>query len=238
VSTLDDAHEDSYGHRGALGGLRGDIADLVVPASLSGYGTGWDRLTLGGVTVPHLLLIDATLGAVAIMLAAWIVLRRWWSDRRSQRQGEVAWLAGEGTAPGEMTVVPGLSEGEADPDPGAREPAGFDRAPPQVSDVDGADSGADEPEPGADEPEPGADEPEPGADEPPRPQQPPAQLNGAGPGAHAPAAKPGGPPGTDGTVTSRGRVSSYYEGADQQMADYLAELGWSEESESGARDGG
>ena len=99
--------------------------------------------------MPHLLLIDATLGAVAIMLAAWIVLRRWWSDRRSQRQGEVAWLAGEGTAPGEMTVVPGLSEGEADPDPGAREPAGFDRAPPQVSDVDGADSGADEPEPGA-----------------------------------------------------------------------------------------
>ena len=224
----------------------------MVPAGLSGYGTRWDRLTLGGVTVPHLLLIDATLGAVAIMLAAWIVVRRWWSDRLAQRPGEVAGLASEETAPAEATVVPGLSESEADPDPGAREAAGLDQAPPQVSEVADADSGvddpqlgADEPEAGADEPEPdahepeaGADEPEPDAHEPARPEQAPAHLNGAGPGAHAPAAKPGGPPGTDGTVTSRGRVSSYYEGADQQMADYLAELGWSEESESGARDGG
>ena len=210
----------------------------MVPAGLSGYGTRWDRLTLGGVTVPHLLLIDATLGAVAIMLAAWIVVRRWWSDRLAQRPGEVAGLAREETAPAEATVVPGLSESEADPDPGAREAAGLDQAPPQVSEVADADSGVDDPQLGADEPEAGADEPEPDAHEPARPEQAPAHLNGAGPGAHAPAAKPGGPPGTDGTVTSRGRVSSYYEGADQQMADYLAELGWSEESESGARDGG
>ena len=203
----------------------------MVPAGLSGYGTRWDRLTLGGVTVPHLLLIDATLGAVAIMLAAWIVVRRWWSDRLAQRPGEVAGLASEETAPAEATVVPGLSESEADPDPGAREAAGLDQAPPQVSEVADADSGVDDPQLGADEPEPDAHEPA-------RPEQAPAHLNGAGPGAHAPAAKPGGPPGTDGTVTSRGRVSSYYEGADQQMADYLAELGWSEESESGARDGG
>ena len=210
----------------------------MVPAGLSGYGTRWDRLTLGGVTVPHLLLIDATLGAVAIMLAAWIVVRRWWSDRLAQRPGEVAGLASEETAPAEATVVPGLSESEADPDPGAREAAGLDQAPPQVSEVADADSGVDDPQLGADEPEAGADEPEPDAHEPARPEQAPAHLNGAGPGAHAPAAKPGGPPGTDGTVTSRGRVSSYYEGADQQMADYLAELGWSEESESGARDGG
>ena len=224
----------------------------MVPAGLSGYGTRWDRLTLGGVTVPHLLLIDATLGAVAIMLAAWIVVRRWWSDRLAQRPGEVAGLASEETAPAEATVVPGLSESEADPDPGAREAAGLDQAPPQVSEVADADSGvddpqlgADEPEAGADEPEPdahepeaGADEPEPDAHEPARPEQAPAHLNGAGPGAHAPAAEPGGQPGADGDGASRGRVSSYYEGADQQMADYLAELGWSEESESGARDGG
>ena len=203
----------------------------MVPAGLSGYGTRWDRLTLGGVTVPHLLLIDATLGAVAIMLAAWIVVRRWWSDRLAQRPGEVAGLASEETAPAEATVVPGLSESEADPDPGAREAAGLDQAPPQVSEVADADSGVDDPQLGADEPEPDAHEPA-------RPEQAPAHLNGAGPGAHAPAAEPGGQPGADGDGASRGRVSSYYEGADQQMADYLAELGWSEESESGARDGG
>jgi len=224
---------------------------------------------LGGVTVPHLLLIDATLGAVAIMVAAWIVIWRWWSERRSQRYAEAAGLASEGAALGEMTVVPGFSEGAAEPDPGARgpepgargpdpglpepdpgrpepdpdlyptdpgarEPAGLDQAPPQVSGVADADSGADDPEPGVPEPEPGASGPA-------RPEQAPAQLNGvagAGPGAHAPAAEPGGPQGADSTVTGNGRVSSYYEGADQPMADYLAELGWSEESESGARDWG
>jgi hypothetical protein len=47
-------------------------------------------------------------------------------------------------------------------------------------------------------------------------------------------------------VASSGQVYSYYEGADQPMADYLAELGWDEEpswdeepgwaEEPGARD--
>jgi hypothetical protein len=41
-------------------------------------------------------------------------------------------------------------------------------------------------------------------------------------------------------VGSSGRVSSYYEGADQPMSDYLAELGWDEEpawaEEPGSRD--
>jgi hypothetical protein len=200
------------------------------------------------VTVPHLLLIDATLGAVAIMVATWIVVWRWWRDRLPYRHKEVAGLPSEETAPGEMTVVPGFNEGAADAgpaargpdpggpeldhdlqaaDPGVPEPAGLEQPPPQVSGV--ADAGS------------GADDPEPGAHGPARPQQAPAQLNGAavaGPGAHEPAAEPGGQPAADGTVTSRGRVSSYYKGADQQMADYLAELGWSEESESGARDWG
>jgi hypothetical protein len=218
----------------------------VVLASLSGYGTRWDRLTLGGVTVPHLLLIDATLGAVAIMVAAWIVVRSARRDRLSQRHGEVAGLAGEGAALGEMTVVPGLSEAGMDPDPGvpepdpgvpeldpdvqatdpgAREPAGLEQAPSQVSVVAGAD--------------PAEDDPDPGVPEPARPEQAPAQLNGvagAGPGAHAPAAEPGGQPGAAGTVNSSGRLYSYYDGADQPVADYLAELGWSEES--GARNWG
>lgn len=224
----------------------------MVPAGLSGYGTRWDRLTSGGVTVPHLLLIDATLGAVAIMLAVWIVVRSARRDRRARGYGEVAGLAEEGTALGEMTVVPGLSEAGMEPDPGARGPdpdvpepdpgvpepdpdlqatdpglralAGLEQAPPQASQVAGAD--------------PAEDDPEPGAPEPARPEQAPAQLNGAagaGPGAHAPAAEPGGQPGADSTVP-KGRVSSYYEGADQEVADYLAELGWSEES--GARNWG
>ena len=210
-------------------------------------------LTLGGVTVPHLLLIDATLGAVAVMLAVWIVVRSARRDRRSQRRGEVAELASEGTALGEMTVVPGLSEAGMEPDPGARGPdpdvpepdpgvpepdpdlqatdpglrelAGLEQPPPQAGEVAGAD--------------PAEDDPEPGAPQPARPEQAPAQLNGAagaGPGVHAPAAEPGGRPGADGPVPSSGRVSSYYQGADQQVADYLAELGWSEES--GARNWG
>jgi hypothetical protein len=227
---------------------------------VSGYGTRWDRLTLGGVTVPHLLLIDATLGAVAIMLAVWIVARSARRDRHSQRYGEVAGLAGEGTALGEMTVVPGLSEAGMDPDPGAggpdpgargpdpdvpepdpgvpepdpdlqatdpggREPAGLEQAPPPVSVVADAD--------------PAENDPDPGAPEPARPEQAPAQLNGtagAGPGAHAPAAERGGQPGADGNVNDSGQVGSYYDGADQPVADYLAELGWSEES--GARNWG
>jgi hypothetical protein len=248
----------------------------VVLAGLSGYGTRWDRLTLGGVTVPHLLLIDATLGAVAIMVAAWIVVRSARRDRLSQRHGEVAGLAGEGTALGEMTVVPGLSEAGMDPDPGvpepdpgvpeldpdvqatdpgAREPAGLEQAPSQVSGVAEPDPDVQATDPGAREPagleqapsqvsvvagaDPAEDDPDPGVPEPARPEQAPAQLNGvagAGPGAHAPAAEPGGQPGAAGTVNSSGRLYSYYDGADQPVADYLAELGWSEES--GARNWG
>jgi len=54
-------------------------------------------------------------------------------------------------------------------------------------------------------------------------------VTDAGPGAAAPAAEPDGPPGADCAVTSEGRVFSYYEGADQPIADYLAELGWARE---------
>ena len=218
--------------------------------------------------MPHLLVIDVTLGAVAILVATWIVLRSGRSAGPSKRHAEVAELTSEGSDLGETsegsdlgeTVVPGFNESEdaLDPDPDARgpypgarepdpsvhepdsdldatdpdifapgpsvrEPAGLEQVPPQVSGVADADSGADDREPVAHEPT--------------RPEQAPSLGNGvagAGPGAHAPAAEPDGQPAADGTVTSSGRVYSYYDGADQPMADYLAELGWSEES--GARD--
>jgi hypothetical protein len=225
------------------------------------------------VTVPHLLVIDVTLGAVAILVATWIVLRSGRSAGPSKRHPEVAGLAGEESALGE-TDVPGFIESEDAldpdpdargpypdarepdpsvrepdpsvrepdpsvhepdpdldatdpdlfaPDPGVRVPAGLEQAPPQVSVVADAYSGADDREPVAHEPT--------------RPEQAPSLGNGVagvGAGAHAPAAEPDGQPGADGTVASSGRVYSYYDGADQPMADYLAELGWSEES--GARD--
>jgi hypothetical protein len=155
--------------------------------------------------------------------------------------------------------------GAYEPDPGAYEPdPGAYELDPAAREPD---AGAREPDPAAREPDLAAREPDPGAREPAGlEQETSSQFSGvadAGPGAReparlqqeapsqvshvantvpgprAPAAELNGRPGPDGAVTS-GRVSSYYEGADQPMADYLADLGWDEESgwveEPGARD--
>ena len=199
--------------------------------------------------MPDLLQIDLAVGVVLIILATVIIVLRARRDRHSARSREVAEPAGEDTAQDQVPVVPGFSEGAAGPDPSLN---GLDRAAyepdPSLSGPDRAvyepDPGAREPEPAAREPEPAAREPEPGAREPepaagePDPgtneaagpqQAAPVQVSvitDAGPGA---AAEPDGPPGADGAVTSTGRVSSYYQGADQPVADYLAELGWAGE---------
>jgi hypothetical protein len=217
----------------------------MVPAGLSGYGTDWDRLALGGVIVPDLLLIDLVVGAVLIMVAAVIIVRRGRGPGPSPRPGEVAGLDGEETVHVQMPVVPGFSGGAAGPDPS----------------LNGLHRAAHEPDPGAREPGLGAHEsagPEqeassqvngaagagPGGRKPAGPErEASSQVSGAagaGPGSRAPVAELNGRPGPDGVVTSSGRVSSYYEGADQPIADYLAELGWDEEpgwaEEPGARD--
>jgi hypothetical protein len=241
----------------------------MVPAGLSGYGTDWDRLALGGVTVPDLLLIDLVVGAVLIMLAAVIIVRRGRSPGPSPRPGEVAGLDGEETVHAQMPVVPGFSGGAAgpdpslnglhraahEPDPGAREPglgaresAGPERdASPQVSGAADAGPGAREPagpEREASSQVSGAADAGPGGRKPAGPEREASSqvggAAGAGPGSRAPVAELNGRPGPGGVVTSSGRVSSYYEGADQPIADYLAELGWDEEpgwaEEPGARD--
>ena len=272
----------------------------MVPAGLSGYGTDWDRLALGGVTVPDLLLIDLVVGAVLIMVAAVIIVRRGRSPGPSPRPGEVAGLDGEETVQAQMPVVPGFSGGAAgpdpslnglhraarEPDPGAREPDPGAREPglgaresagpeqeasPQVSRAADAGPGTREPaapeqeaspqvsragvagpggrkpagpEQEASPPVSGAGDAGPGGRKPAGPEREASpQVSGAagaGPGSRAPVAELNGRPGPGGVVTSSGRVSSYYEGADQPIADYLAELGWDEEpgwaEEPGARD--
>jgi hypothetical protein len=245
----------------------------MVPAGLSGYGTDWDRLALGGVTVSDLLAIDLVLLAVMIMVAAVIIVRRGRSPRSSTRPEEVAELAGEGAALAQVPVVPGFSDAAAGPDPSLNglHRAAYEPGPGALEPDPGAlepDPGAREPDPVAREPDPGAREPDPGARvpaalereassqvsavadaepgvrEPAGPEQEASsQLShvaDAGPGPRAPAAEVNGRPGPDGTVTSNGRVYRYYDGADQPIADYLAELGWDEEpgwaEEPGARD--
>ena len=241
----------------------------MVPAGLSGYGTDWDRLALGGVTVPDLLQIDLAIGIVLILIATVIIVGRGRGPGRSRRRGEVADLDDEGTAQAQMTVVPGFSDGAAgpgpslnglhraayepdpgarDPDPGAREPAGpGPEASSQASEAAGAGPGAEEPAGPEHEVSPQVSGParaESRAQEPAGPEQEASsQVSGAadaGPGSHAPVAELNGRPGPDGVVSDSGRVSSYYEGADQPVADYLAELGWDEEpawaEEPGSRD--
>jgi len=195
------------------------------------------------------------LATVLIVLRA----RRERRGRPSARPREVAELAREETVLGPVPVVPGFSEGATGPDPSLNgldraaddtdpdlygpDRAGYEADPSRNGPDDagyepdpsrnGPDRAAYEPEPAAREPEPAAYEPDPGTNHPAGPQQ--AVLRrvsvvaDAGPGAAAPAAEPDGPPAADGAVTSSGRVSSYYEGADQPVADYLAELGWAGE---------
>jgi hypothetical protein len=234
----------------------------MVPAGLSGYGTDWDRLALGGVTVPDLLQIDLAIGIVLILIATVIIVGRGRGPGRSRRRGEVADLDDEGTAQAPMTVVPGFSDGAAgpdpslnglhraayEPDPGGRESAGpGPEASSQASEAAGAGPGAREPAGPEREASSQASGPAgagSGAREPAGPErEASSQASGAadtGPGPRAPAAELNGRRGPDGVVTSSGRVSSYYEGADQPVADYLAELGWDEEpawaEEPGSRD--
>ena len=212
-----------------------------------------------------LLVIDLALVGVMIMVAAVIIVRRGRRLRTSAPSREVAGLAGEKTVLAPMPVVPGFSDGAAGPDPRLN---GLHRAayePDPEAYEPGL--GAREPDPAAREPDPGARESsgpeqeassqvsgvadaEPGAREPTgQKQEASSQVSdvaGAGPGPHAAVAELNGRPAPDGAVASSGQVYSYYEGADQPMADYLAELGWDEEpswdeepgwaEEPGARD--
>jgi hypothetical protein len=240
----------------------------MVPAGLSGYGTDWDRLALGGVTVPDLLQIDLAIGIVLILIATVIIVGRGRGPGRSRRRGEVADLD-EGTTQAQTTVVPGFSDGAAgpdpslnglhraayEPDPGAREPDPGEResagsepdASSQASEAADAGPGAREPAGPEREASPQVSGPAdagPGAREPAGPEREASpqvsEAADAGPGPRAPVAELNGRPGPDGVVSNSGRVSSYYEGADQPVADYLAELGWDEEpawaEEPGSRD--
>jgi hypothetical protein len=222
--------------------------------------------------VSGLLVIDLALVGVMIMVAAVIIVRRGRRLRTSAPSREVAGLAGEKTVLAPMPVVPGFSDGAAGPDPSLN---GLHRAAyepdPEAYEPDPEayepGLGALEPDPAAREPGPGARESsgpeqeassqvsgvadaEPGAREPSGlKQEASSQVSdvaGAGPGPHAAVAELNGRPAPDGAVASSGQVYSYYEGADQPMADYLAELGWDEEpswdeepgwaEEPGARD--
>jgi hypothetical protein len=222
--------------------------------------------------VSGLLVIDLALVGVMIMVAAVIIVRRGRRLRTSAPSREVAGLAGEKTVLAPMPVVPGFSDGAAGPDPSLN---GLHRAAYEPDpEAYEPDPEAYEPGLGALEPDPAAREPGPGARESSGPEQEassqvsgvadaepgarePAGLKqeassqvsdvaGAGPGPHAAVAELNGRPAPDGAVASSGQVYSYYEGADQPMADYLAELGWDEEpswdeepgwaEEPGARD--
>ena len=219
-----------------------------------------------------LLVIDLALVGVMIMVAAVIIVRRGRRLRTSAPPREVAGLVGEKTVLAPMPVVPGFSDGAAGPDPSLN---GLHRAAYEPDpEAYEPDPEAYEPGLGAREPDPAAREPGPGARESSGPEQEassqvsgvadaepgarePAGLKqeassqvsdvaGAGPGPHAAVAELNGRPAPDGAVASSGQVYSYYEGADQPMADYLAELGWDEEpswdeepgwaEEPGARD--
>jgi hypothetical protein len=137
--------------------------------------------------------------------------------------------------PGPAAYEPGL--GALEPDPAAREPG------PGARESSGPEQEASSQVSGVADAEPGAREPA-GLKQEASSQV--SDVAGAGPGPHAAVAELNGRPAPDGAVASSGQVYSYYEGADQPMADYLAELGWDEEpswdeepgwaEEPGARD--
>ncbi len=164
-----------------------------------------------------LILADVVLCAALVMVAGFVMVMR--RRRRSgaqppvpgrERHGAVAEPADEGMAqrgtavvPGFSHDIPGFSQDIVKPDLGAHAPAEPDGQRAPAAEPDGQRAPAAEPD-----------------------------------GQRAPAAEPDGqraspaePDGqaAAGAITSSQRIGSYYDEADQPIADYLAAHGWTEE---------
>jgi hypothetical protein len=144
----------------------------------------------------ELLVIDGALGAALIMVAAFVMVRRWRHSRGqrpmtgSERRWAAAAQAGDGIVRRATAIVPGFSDDTARPDLAGHVLAG----PPQAeqSRVSG--------------------------------------LTGPEPGSGRPGSEPDGQQEAASAVIWSERISSYYDEADQPMADYLAALGWPREA--------
>ena len=161
------------------------------------------------------LLIGVALCIALIIAAALVAIGHW---RRSGRRpaaagvrGAAAGPARKAMAPREIAIVPGFSD-TLPPDSGAHVPVQPGRAAhPQAR-------------PAGPQPHPRGPGPQP------HPRGPGPQPNPRGPG---PQPNPRGPgPPANGqraaarAVTTSEQIASYYDQADQPMADYLAGLGW------------
>jgi len=197
--------------------------------------------------VSELIVVDLVIFALLIMIATVIVVSR---GRRSSRRawaarGTVAEPAAGPTYPREP-ITPGLHADPVPPDPGAHEPAGAEQAGPEPAEPEQTEAERaalqaaepDQAEPEDAEPEQTeAERAEPGPAEVERAEPPQAsEVPTADPGSNGsaaqpdgPAAEPGGRPGDAQPVASNEPIGSYYEGADQPIADYLAERGWPQE---------
>ena len=81
----------------------------------------------------HLLLIDVAACAALIMVAAFIMVRRWRRSRRpppvpARERRRAAGRAGAGPAPHPAAVVPGFSDEGAQPEAGPSLPPGREHA--------------------------------------------------------------------------------------------------------------
>ncbi len=164
-----------------------------------------------GSDVSELIVTDVAIFAFLIMIAAVIVVSRGrrGSGRRSRPRGTAAEPASAGMDPRDTPITPGLREEAVEPDSGAHQPA--------------------EPEPA--EPEPTASEqaePEQAEPEQAEPSQV-SEVTAPEPGPDDSAAEPAGHQDGAEAIAGNGQIGSYYEGADQPIADYLAERGWPEE---------
>jgi hypothetical protein len=208
--------------------------------------------------VSELIVIDVAIFAFLIMIAAVLVVSRGRrSNRRFSTPPEgAAEPAGAGTDPYALPITPGLRADTEEPDPGVYEPAepeqaeleraeleqaeperaegkraGLKQAEPEQASPRQAEWVQPEPEQ-ADLQQAGPKQAEPEQAAPPRV----GKVAAAEPGRNGSAPEPDGsgpePDGRQdgaGAVTGGGQIGSYYEGADQAIADYLASHGWPQE---------
>jgi hypothetical protein len=224
-----------------------------------------DRL-LGRGTVHNLLVFDVAVFVALLMVATVIVVRSGRRSRRqpSMPREAAVQLADEGMTQPEVTLVPGLNADATPSDPAAYGPVEqaarsqvSEAAEPeqaaqsQVSEVASSEAGPDGPAMEPDEPPTEPDMPaiEPDgpatkADGPAmepdgpatEPDMPAIEPDGSATKADGPAMGPDGQQSVNGAVTGSGPIGNYYEGADQPVANYLAERGWDEEPETGDPD--
>ncbi len=184
-----------------------------------------------GSDVSELIVTDVAIFAFLIMIAAVIVVSRGrrGSGRRSRPRGTAAEPASAGMDPRDTPITPGLREEAVEPDSGAHQPAEPEPAEPEPTASEQAEPEQAEPEQAEPEQaEPEQAEPEQAEPEQAEPSQV-SEVTAPEPGPDDSAAEPAGHQDGAEAIAGNGQIGSYYEGADQPIADYLAERGWPEE---------